>query len=268
MEANLRSRLLTASIGIPLLIFIVGWGDPWLFAIVIFSLTVAALHEYFVMAFPGRVQDQVAGVFLGIALFCSMTVNRGAGLEIGLGLLLAIFFSIYLFMEGLMEERLRRLAYALLGAFYLGYLMSHWVVLFRLPDGRAWVFFVLAVIMTGDTLAYFVGKRFGVRKLAPRISPGKTVEGAVGYVLGSLIAAGVAAQFFIIGMSWLEVLALALILSVFGQVGDLFESWIKRSFAVKDSGMSLPGHGGFMDRLDSLILPAVFTTAYLKVFHS
>ena len=268
VEANLRSRLLTANIGIPLPIFIVGWGDPWLFTVVIFLLSVAALHEYCVMAFPGRVQDQVAGMFFGIALFCSMTVNRGAGLEIGLGLLLAVFFSIYLFMEGSMEERLRRLAYALLGAFYLGYLMPHWVVLFRLPDGRAWVFFVLAVIMTGDTLAYFVGKHFGARKLAPRISPGKTVEGAVGYVLGSMIAAWLAAHFVNFGMSVLEVLALSLMLSVFGQVGDLFESWIKRAFAVKDSGMSLPGHGGFMDRLDSLILPAVFTATYLKVFHS
>jgi phosphatidate cytidylyltransferase len=267
VEANLRSRLLTASIGIPLLIFVVGWGEPWLFTVVIFLLTVSALREYFVMAFPGRPQDQVAGVFFGIALFCLMTVNQGAGLQIGLGLLLAIFFSIYLFMQGPMEERLRCLAYALLGAFYLGYLMPHWVVLFRLPDGRAWVFFVLAVIMAGDTLAYFVGKAFGTRKLAARISPGKTVEGAVGYVLGSIMAAGLLVQFLAIGMSWLELLAVTLILSIFGQVGDLFESWMKRSFAVKDSGMSLPGHGGFMDRLDSLILPAVFTTTYLRVFH-
>jgi phosphatidate cytidylyltransferase len=235
---------------------------------VVFLLTVAALREYFVMAFPGRARDQIAGVFFGIVLFYLTAVSGGAGLEIGLGILLIVFFSIYLFLQGSMEERLRRLAYTLLGALYLGYLMPHWIILFRLPEGRVWVFFVLAVVMTGDSIAFFVGKHFGTRKLAPKISPGKTVEGALGYVLGSIIAGGVVGEFWIPGLSGIEALALSMILSVLGQLGDLFESWLKRAFAVKDSGMSLPGHGGFMDRLDSLILPAVFTTAYLRVFHS
>lgn len=219
------------------------------------------------MAFPGRVQDQVAGMLIGIALFFLMLLTPETGVETAVGLVLTVFFSIYLFMGGAMEERLGRLAYALLGAFYLGYLMPHWVLLFRLPQGRDWVIFVLAVIMSGDTVAYFVGKHFGGRKLAPRISPGKTVEGAVGYVVGSVVAAMLAGQFLNIRLALFELLALSLILCVFGQLGDLFESWIKRVFAVKDSGMGLPGHGGFMDRLDSLILPAVVTTTYLKVFH-
>jgi len=200
VEANLRSRLLTASIGIPLLIFVVGWGSRWLFTSVVFLVTAAALREYFVMAFPGRIRDQVAGIFFGIALFCVGIVTRGAELEIHPGFLLALFFSMYLFMEGPMEERLRRLAYTLLGALYLGYLMPHWVLLIRLPEGRAWVFFVLAVVMTGDTVAYFVGKRFGTRKLVPTISPGKTVEGALGYVLGSIVAGGLTAQFLMTGL--------------------------------------------------------------------
>lgn len=268
MDANLRSRLLTGSIGIPLLIFVVGWGSARLFAVAVFLLTVVALREYFVMAFPGCVQDQIGGVLFGIALFCLMTATAGLGLDIDLGFLLVILFSVYLFMQGTMEGRLRRLAYTLLGALYLGYLMPHWVLLFRLPEGRAWVFFVLLVVMTGDTLAYFVGKHFGTIKLAATISPGKTLEGALGYVLGSIIAGGLAARFLSTGPSGLEALVLSVMLSVLGQVGDLFESWLKRAFAVKDSGMSLPGHGGVMDRLDSLILPAVFTTTYLKVFHS
>lgn len=266
MEANLRSRLLTASVGIPLLVSVVGWGTPWLFGVVVFLVTVAALREYFVMVFPGRLQDQIAGVIFGSVLFYLTAVTDG--LEIGLGILLIVVFPGYLFSQGSMEERLRRLAYTLLGALYLGYLMPHWIILFRFPEGRAWVFFVLAVVMAGDTLAFFVGKRFGTRKLAPMISPGKTVEGALGYVLGSIVAGGVVAEFWIPGLSGIEGLALSMILSALGQLGDLFESWLKRAFAIKDSGMTLPGHGGFMDRLDSLILPAVFTAAYLKVFHS
>ena len=247
---------------------IVGWSPLWFFGIVIFLLTVAALREYFVMAFPGQIQDQTAGVFFGMVLFYLTAVLGGSGLEVGLDLVLMACFLVYLFLRGSLEERLRRLAYTLLGILYLGYLMPHWVILFRLPEGRAWVFFVLAVIMTGDTMAFFVGKYFGSRKLAPSISPGKTVEGAMGYLLGSMAAGGVLAQFWISGVSGSEGVTLAAVLGVLGQLGDLFESWLKRSFAVKDSGMSLPGHGGFMDRLDSLILPAVFTTAYLKVFHS
>jgi phosphatidate cytidylyltransferase len=129
------------------------------------------------------------------------------------------------------------------------------------------VFFVLVVIMAGDVCAYFVGRRFGTKKLAPEISPGKTVEGAVGYVLGSVLSGSLVGIFLDIGLSWIEFAIVSGLLSVLGQLGDLFESWIKRVFAVKDSGRLLPGHGGLLDRLDSLIFPAVFTTTYLKVFH-
>jgi phosphatidate cytidylyltransferase len=184
-----------------------------------------------------------------------------------LGLLIVFLFSLYLFMAGQLKERLNRLAWTLLGGVYLGYLLPHWVLLFRMPQGRAWVFFVLLVIMMGDTIAYFVGSRLGTRKLAPEISPGKTIEGAVGYVAGSLVGGYLGASFLITELAVMEVIALSALLSVLGQIGDLFESLIKRVFAVKDSGSLLPGHGGLLDRLDSLIFPAVFATTYLKVFH-
>jgi phosphatidate cytidylyltransferase len=103
--------------------------------------------------------------------------------------------------------------------------------------------------------------------LAPEISPGKTVEGAIGYVLGSILAGCLMGISLALGLSWWELAILSALLSILGQLGDLFESWIKRVFAVKDSGRLLPGHGGLLDRLDSLIFPAVFTTTYLKVFH-
>ena len=122
--------------------------------------------------------------------------------------------------------------------------------------------------MAGDTAAYFVGRRFGVRKLAPEISPGKTWAGAWGYMAGGLIVGVLAAQFLFAKHPFLEIVALALLLATLGQVGDLFESLLKRVFNVKDSSSLVPGHGGILDRLDSLIFPAVFANAYLKVFHS
>ena len=267
MEANLKSRLVTGFIGIPLLVLLIGWGDFWLFHGFFLLVTLGALREYFAMVFPGRSKDQIMGIAFGLAISLLVFLPQLAPEELLLGPLLVLFFSIYLFFDGRLEERLARLVWTLLGILYLGYLLPQWTSLFRLPDGRSWVLFVLVVIMVGDTSAYFVGHRFGTKKLAPEISPGKTVEGAMGYVAGSILAGSLAGMFLTAGLPWIELATLSFLLSIVGQIGDLFESWIKRVFAVKDSGALLPGHGGLLDRLDSLIFPAVVTTTYLKVFH-
>jgi len=268
VEANLRPRLITALVAIPLLVLLVGWGPAWLFAAVVLVVTLGALREYFRMVFPSCLKEQLLGTVFGISVSLWIVHAENARPEFGLGLLLVAVFSTYLFLGGGLEEKLRRLAWTLLGAMYLGYLMPQWILLFRLPEGRAWVFFVLLVIMTGDTVAYFTGSLFGKRKLAPQISPGKTLEGAGGYVLGSIVAGVLSARMLLPKLSWPEAIVLSAILSILGQLGDLFESWIKRVFAVKDSSGLLPGHGGLLDRLDSLIFPVVFTTHYLRNFHS
>jgi phosphatidate cytidylyltransferase len=267
VESNLRSRLLTAIVGIPLLILLVGWGPTWVFMSVLVVLIIEALREYFSMVFPGRIREQLCGILFGLSLCAVLLMGEGSERQTGLSLLLVVCFSVYLFMAGGLQERLNRLAWTLFGGVYLGYLLPHWMLLFHMPNGRAWVFFVLLVIMLGDTMAYLVGIRFGTKKLAPEISPGKTVEGSLGYIAGSVAGGYLGAQFLITERAMLEVLILSLVLSMLGQIGDLFESLIKRVFTVKDSGTILPGHGGLLDRLDSLIFPAVFTTTYLKAFH-
>jgi phosphatidate cytidylyltransferase len=160
-------------------------------------LVTGALREYFAMAFPGHSKDQLWGVLFGLSLSLPLLLSAMPDGKLSMGLLIVLFFSLYLFMAGKLEERLSRLAWTLLGGVYLGYLLPHWVLLFRMPHGRAWVFFVLLVIMMGDTIAYFVGSRLGTRKLVPDISPGKTVEGALGYVAGSLIGGYLGARFLI-----------------------------------------------------------------------
>jgi phosphatidate cytidylyltransferase len=267
VEANLKSRLITGLVGLPSLFLLIGWGSPWLVHCFFFLITLGALGEYFGMVFPQRFSDQVMGVVFGLLISATVFLPELTTEELILGPLLVLFLSIYLFMGGRLDERLTRLSWTLLGAVYLGYLLPQWSSLFRLPNGRMWVFFVLVVIMAGDTCAYFVGHRFGKKKLAPELSPGKTVEGALGYAAGSILAGCLMALFVKAGVSWMELAVLAAMLAVLGQLGDLFESWIKRVFSVKDSGTLLPGHGGLLDRLDSLIFPAVFATAYLKVFH-
>lgn len=267
VEANLRARIATAAVAIPLLVLLVGWGEPRLFTAVLFIVTIAALREFFVMTLTGRSKEQLFGVVFGGALSLLLFSPGTFAVEFALNIGVILCFWLYIFAEGRLQEKLIRLAWTLVGAFYLGYLLPHWVVLFRMPNGRGWVGFVLLVIMTGDTAAYFIGKRFGAKKLAPKISPGKTVAGAWAYLAGGAVAGFLGAAFLVRELAWPEALFLSVILSVLGQLGDLFESWIKRLSVVKDSGALFPGHGGLLDRLDSLIFPAVFTTAYLKVFH-
>ncbi|HXF76263.1 MAG TPA: phosphatidate cytidylyltransferase [Methylomirabilota bacterium] len=267
MDANLKARLKTAALGAPLLIALVAWSPAWLFAAAVFLVTLGALREYFAMAFPGRRSDQAAGVALGLGL--SAAVVLGLASEVGpwLGLVLIAIFSASLVFNLKRSGRLNQCVWLGVGALYAGFLLPQWATLFRQPHGRAWVFWVLLVIMVGDTVAYFAGKRFGRRRLAPGISPGKTVEGAWGYLAGAVLAGLLGGRFLFDDIAPVEIFLLSVVLAILGQLGDLFESRIKRLFEVKDSGTILPGHGGILDRVDSLIFPAVLTTAYLRVFH-
>jgi phosphatidate cytidylyltransferase len=267
VDATLSRRIVTAAVVLPLLIWLIGWSPPWLFAITLFSLTAAALREYFALAFPERRKDQLIGAGFGLLLSAGVFLSDRLDPAMWTATLFVVVFSAFMLAPGALEERLSRLLFTLLGGTYAGFLLPHLIVVFQHPDGRAWVFWLLGVVMVGDTAAYFFGRWLGARKLAPEISPGKTVEGAWAYLAGALVAGLAGAQFLFHRVNWAEIFILALVVGVLGQLGDLFESWLKRVFAVKDSGRLLPGHGGLLDRLDSLIFPAVFTSAYLKVFH-
>jgi phosphatidate cytidylyltransferase len=268
VDANLRSRIATAVVAIPLLIAMVGWGPGWLFTIFFLIVTAAALREYFVIAFAGRILDQSLGFAFGFGLALAVVFGDARDFRAQVGILLLLAFAVHFFLRGSIQERMQHLLWTLLGGFYVGFLVPHWILLFHRPDGRAWVFFVLLVIMSGDTFAYFIGRRFGKTKLAPAISPAKTVAGAWGYVAGGTLLGCAGAWLLFDAFRVFEAALLSIVLTILGQIGDLFESWIKRAFAVKDSGALVPGHGGILDRLDSLIFPAVFTTTYLRYFHT
>jgi phosphatidate cytidylyltransferase len=268
VDANLRARAVTAAVGLPLLVAVVGWGPEWLFALFVLLVTTAALHEYFSIAIPNRNREQYFGLIFGLALAVVMLAGDPQSLPVSLSAVLMSVFAGYPFMDGDPEERLQRLLRTLLGGCYLGMLLPCWVLLFRQAEGRAWVLWVLIIIMSGDTSAYFVGRYLGGKKLAPQISPGKTVAGAWGYVGFGSVAGTIGAWWLFDRFHWLEALLLSVVMTVLGQLGDLFESWLKRVFSVKDFGAILPGHGGVLDRVDSLIFAAVFTTFYIRFFRS
>jgi phosphatidate cytidylyltransferase len=267
MTGVMRARAITALVALPPLVFIVGFGPLWLFSTLVFVATALALREYYLLVVPGSTQWRFAGMLLGLATAWVVTFTGPswttepllAGAFIGC-------FCWTLLSKGKTESR--RLGWFLLGLVYLGGFLSHFVLLAELPRGREWMFFVLLTVMAADTGGYFIGTLFGKRKLAPRLSPGKTVEGTAGLIATGTLAGTLAARLWLPSLSGVEAAFLALWLSVLGQLGDLFESWIKRRWGVKDSGALFPGHGGILDRVDSLIFPAVFTTLYVKGFHS
>jgi phosphatidate cytidylyltransferase len=267
VDGNLKARIGTAAVGLPLLVWLVGWSAQWLFSLVFFLLTVAALREYFAMICPGEFWQQVWGIVFGSAIGLTVLASPASVMALWLSVFLIVLFASTLWSGGALIDRLNRLGWTLLGALYIGFLVPQLALLFEFRDGRRWVAFVFLVIMAGDTSAYFIGRRFGRRKLAPELSPGKTVEGSIAYVIGSILIGMLAGVLLALPVALLEVALVALVMSLLGQIGDLFESLLKRAFAVKDSGELLPGHGGVLDRLDSLIFPVVFATFYLTVVH-
>lgn len=121
-------------------------------------------------------------------------------------------------------------------------------------DGLTTLLFAMLIVWLTDSGAYMIGKQIGKHKLAPRISPNKTWEGSIGGTVAATIILAVYLWFFPVGYSWVIMVGLTLILSIIGQFGDLIESALKRFYGVKDSGKILPGHGGILDRFDSMLL--------------
>jgi phosphatidate cytidylyltransferase len=174
------------------------------------------------------------------------------------GLLIAVIavLSIPLLVEVPMLDSLRQGAIVLTGMLYVGLTLSYLVLIRLLPEGEFLLIFLLLVTWAADTGAYYMGTLYGRRLLAPRVSPKKTFEGLAGGLIGATIIAFLARWTFMPEFSHLETIVLAVVLTVAGLWGDLVESAIKRSVGVKDSGGLLPGHGGMLDRLDSLLFSA------------
>jgi phosphatidate cytidylyltransferase len=142
------------------------------------------------------------------------------------------------------------------GVFYIGFCGSHLILLRNMDQGIFWLIFLTAITIASDSGAYYVGRLLGTTKLFPALSPGKTRAGAVGGIIGGMLGGTVVAALLLQEFNLMIAVLLGLILSCIGIVGDLAESLIKRASGVKDSGQILPGHGGVLDRIDSLLLTA------------
>ena len=257
-------RWLTAAVAVPLLVGIIGFGPGWLFLGVILLITAGGLMELSRLLLV-RTTAWLKGVVFGVGLFLPLaTYWKGTfGLTLATVAALFIILLVHLFLYANREAVLPSLGAVVFAQFYIPFLLSHLLLLFQLPSGRRWIFFVLFVIFAGDTGAYYTGLRWGKRKLWPTVSPGKTVEGAVGGLFSSLVVALIAGKLLVSSSGIDFLLVLAFFLAMVGQMGDLMESMLKRVSQVKDASSLLPGHGGLLDRLDSLIF--TFPLAYYSV---
>jgi len=171
---------------------------------------------------------------------------------------------IYLLFRRHKEGAFTSWLWTLAGILYIGWLLSHLVALRGLDYGRNWVFFVLFVTWVSDTTAFLVGRRFGRHRLAPLISSAKTWEGTIGGICGAIAISTLffTPTVFQLPISYWQAVVFSLLASILGQVGDLVESLLKRNMGVKDSGKLMPGHGGILDRIDSLLFAGIVIYYY------
>jgi phosphatidate cytidylyltransferase len=259
-------RIYTVLFVVPLLYAAIRFFPPLVFTGIVAVAGCLALHELYRLCFQVRRQPLTVGIGLAgcVALIISPH-EPGMALPSLLVSLIAIL-SIPLLIRTPLDQSVKDAALALTGMMYIGLTLGYLVAVRLLQQGEWLLFFLLLVTWAADTGAYYVGTLYGQRRLAPRISPKKTIEGLAGGLFAALLIAFAARWTFLSDLSNWDGLVLALLLTVAGLWGDLVESTIKRSVGVKDSGGLLPGHGGMLDRLDSLLFTAPTFYYYVTAF--
>ncbi len=262
---NLLLRIVVGILGIPLILGAL-WWNQWSFAGFVVIIASLALKEFYGLI--GK-SHQGIGIATGIAIigvtFFQFVYKIGPVYYL---IPLTLLYLLFLFELYRKEENpFTKLAHTLLGLLYVSVPLSLFVSFGFMGDRYDWhlPIGILFLIWASDTGAYFVGKFLGRTKLFERISPKKTWEGTIGGALFTFGVGGVLAITFGHLLLW-QWLVLSLIIIVFGGYGDLVESLLKRSLDKKDSSSILPGHGGFLDRFDSLLFASPFIAVFLKVF--
>jgi len=219
------------------------------------------------MALPGRTSESWLAAACGtLLIFTPFLGGERLALAVIIGLFLA-FALLFLFRIRDLANAAREVAYAVLAFIYIPFLLMHLVMLRQTTYGVQWLVVIMLIVMTNDSAAYYTGSAFGKHRLYPLVSPKKSIEGAIGGLLGSIGGTLLARFTFFPQLTLADALLTALFIGILGQTGDLFESLLKRSFGVKDSGAIFPGHGGVLDRMDSIIFAAPATYYYaLYVF--
>jgi phosphatidate cytidylyltransferase len=250
-------RLYAAIVFVPLFYGLVRYFPPQGFFGLVLAAGVIAVAEFYRLHF--RETERRDAIVLGTVatgmLFVSL--QWPAVLSERLALLFTVIVALVSRLTaGNLTRTLTDAAVIVTGVLYVGFLLGHVLLTRALPGGEFLIFFLVLVTWAGDTGAYYAGMLLGRTKLAPHISPNKTVEGLVGGLVLATLAAALGRAWFLPSFTLSDVVICGVILTLVGVVGDLAESALKRSAGVKDSGGIIPAHGGMLDRLDSLLFTA------------
>jgi phosphatidate cytidylyltransferase len=238
-------RILTAAVALPLLILITIYFPDWLFAIVVGLFAAAAADEFLALGEKKGI-GRPRRWFLAMSALVVMSFLQGPEWAAASLVAAALTLMTATIFGGRIETGFGSVLTGISSLVYCSFTLGFLVLI-----PRPWILVLLAIVWVGDAAAYYGGRALGRHLLAPKISPKKTVEGAIAGVAGSVIA-GVVGGVWVLGKPWLTMLGISTVTAVVGQIGDLAESVLKRSAGVKDSSSILPGHGGILDRLDSL----------------
>jgi len=258
-------RVLSGLVLIPVVLGIVQYGSPLLFLALVIAAVLVGWTEYgkLIRHIGIQINPIVGGILCLLLVFC---FYRNDFYLVWLAACLMSLFITGYASGSAVEGALNQVAYSFLGVVYVSGLMSYFILLRGMEHGNFILFYLFMVIWSGDIAAYYVGKNIGKTPLAPKVSPGKTLEGAGAGLVGS-VAGGVAAKYLFFGALPLNhCLIMALLCGIMGQIGDLAESLFKRRAGVKDSGSLIPGHGGVLDRLDSLMFAGPAFYIYHTLF--
>jgi phosphatidate cytidylyltransferase len=258
-------RVYTILVLAPLLYAVIRYLPPLAFSGVVALAGALALFEFYRLCFNDRSHTWLIGI--GLVGFTGLIFGtHWPGIIVPtLLVILVCVTSVPLLGRSPLEQSLRDGAMTLFGVLYLGLTLGMLSMTRLLPQGEWLIFFLLLVTWASDTGAYYVGTLYGRHRLAPTISPKKTVEGLVGGLIAAIIAGYIARWWFLPELSGLDCLILAALLTFAGLWGDLAESAMKRTVGMKDSGGILPGHGGMLDRLDSLLFATPVFYYYVSI---
>jgi phosphatidate cytidylyltransferase len=254
-------RIITAIVAFPLLCLLIIKGTIFLFTLFIGIVSLIALFEYYRIVF----NDQEQAVFSPIPIWsalCGLLIIGASyiqSFQLITGLLVlnfigAAILSMPQYKNG--PEILNVVEKEIQAVIYIPLSLSLMVLLRNDPQGVAWIFLLLFIVFAGDIGAFYSGKFFGRHKLSPSISPGKTIEGSVGGMIFSVIVGYIFMRLFLPHLNTPMIFLLFIVVNMSAQTGDLFESQLKRTGKIKDSGNILPGHGGILDRIDALLFAA------------
>ncbi|MEW5910258.1 MAG: phosphatidate cytidylyltransferase [Thermodesulfobacteriota bacterium] len=266
-----KKRWITGLSALPFLVGLISWGGTTLFAWVVALVSLVGIWESFRILFPRKMGPDkdpvpVSGnpdiCFQGLSVVSGLVILSASFFNafhlmvsiLALNLMTAAFISMLWFRHG--AGILHQVYRQILVVLYVPFFLSHLILIRNGMDGILWIYLLLCLVFAGDIGAFYMGTYAGKHKLCPSISPGKTIEGAVGGLISTL---GIGALFkflFLPGLPWAGSILLFIAAGIAGQAGDLFESELKRASGIKDSGGIFPGHGGLLDRIDALLFAA------------